>query len=89
MSRADANRPHLLQMVRAVPFQPFLLNLESGDRIAIEHQENIAFDAAENGLQDIYVISGRVRYWGNLSAITTVAVMDRGELPVGQSNGRR
>jgi hypothetical protein len=29
-------------LLRAVPFRPFGLSLENGDRIVIEHSENIA-----------------------------------------------
>ena len=37
-------RAEVQRLFRQVPFRPFVLNLENGDRITIEHPENIAFD---------------------------------------------
>lgn len=88
MTRSDTVRAQLLLMVRAVPFRSFAMNMENGDRIIVEHPENISFDADEDGLHDFAVISSKVRYWGNLSAITTIAVLDRGELPATPANGK-
>ena len=56
--------------------------MENGDRIIVEHPENIAFDPRTNGRDDFYLISERVRYWSGFSAITSIAVLDRGELAV-------
>lgn len=81
MNRAEANRVNLTQLAKATPFRPFLMNLENGDRILVEHPENLAFDSAKDGLHDVYVISSKVRYWGNLSAITTLALLDKEPLP--------
>jgi hypothetical protein len=42
--RTDAIRAEIHRLIRAVPFRRFLLILASGDRVLIEHPENIAFD---------------------------------------------
>jgi hypothetical protein len=59
-----------------------MLNLENGDRIPIEHPENIAFDPGANGSDrgssDFYVISGPIRYFGTFEAVTGVALADTG-----------
>ena len=59
---------------------PFVLNLENGDRITIEHPENIAFDPGSNGpdsgSKDFYVISGRLRVYSTFEAVTHVALAD-------------
>jgi hypothetical protein len=55
------------------------LNLENGDRITIEHPENIAFDPGNGsggGSSDFYVISGRLRVFGTFEAVTSVATID-------------
>ena len=60
----------------------FALNLENGDRIAIEHPENIAFDPRLNGSpgsNDFYVITNELRVFGTFDAVTSVALIERGE----------
>jgi hypothetical protein len=60
-----------------------MLNMENGDRISIGHPENIAFDPGTNGSGDgsldFYVISGKLRVFGTLEAVTSVALMERTE----------
>jgi len=57
--------------------------MENGDRIIIEHPENIAFDPAakpgKNGAEEFYVISKKLRLFSTFNAVTSVAVLDRGE----------
>jgi hypothetical protein len=81
MTRTDTTRAEVLRLVKATPFQPFALNMENGDRVIIEHPENIAFDSTENGRPDISVIANRLRYYSTFDAVTSVALLDRGELP--------
>lgn len=53
--------------------------MENGDRIVIEHPENIAFDPAEDdssGSDDFYVISRKLRIFSTFAAITNVALLD-------------
>ena len=69
-------------LVNQSPFRPFALNLENGDRIVIEHPENIAFDPRLNGSpssSDFYVISNELRVFGTFDAVTSVALIDTGE----------
>ena len=80
MPRVDAIRSEIHRLIRAVPFRKFILLLESGDRVAIEHPENIAFDpeAKEPGSDEFYVITGRIRLFGNFGAVTSIALADQG-----------
>jgi hypothetical protein len=81
MARATAIRSEIQRLLHAVPFQPFVLSLENGDMITIEHPENIAFDPASNGTggsEDFYVISGKVRLFSTFGAVTGVALIERG-----------
>lgn len=73
--RAEAVRSEVVRMVRQVPFRPFVLSLENGDRIPIDHPENIAFDP-EGSSPDFYVIAGRIRLFGTFEAVTNVATAD-------------
>jgi hypothetical protein len=49
--------------------------MENGDRIAIGHPENIAFDPVD-GSADFYVIAGRIRLFGTFEAVTGVATAE-------------
>ena len=64
-------------MVRAIPFRKFALSLESGERAVIEHPENIAFDPQAEGSEDFYVISGKLRLFSTLSAVSGIYLADR------------
>jgi hypothetical protein len=84
--RTGIVRSEIQRLLRQAPFQPFVLNLENGDRITIEHPENIAFDPGSNGpdsgSSDFYVISGRLRVYSTFEAVTHVALADtEGQLP--------
>ncbi len=76
-------RSEVHRAVRATPFRPFALNLENGDRIIVEHPENIAFDPGTDGSEgslDFYVISSQLRHYGTFEAVTSVALLDQEEI---------
>jgi hypothetical protein len=79
--RTEVVRNEILRLLRQAPFRPFVLNLENGDRIAIEQPENIASDPGSNGTGpaslDFYVISRNLRYFGTFEAVSSVALLDR------------
>ena len=80
--RTEVIRDEVQRLLRQTPFQTFALNMENGDRIVVEHPENIAFKPADNGSagsSDFYIISARLRYYGTFDAVTSVALVDRGE----------
>jgi hypothetical protein len=82
MPRIEAIRSAVQRLLRSAPFQPFALTLENGDRVVIEHPENIAFDPGNNGSagsEEFYVISSRLRLFSTFSAVSSVALVDRGE----------
>jgi hypothetical protein len=58
--RADVIRAEVIRMVRRVPFRPFVLSMENGDRVTVGHPENFAFEP-EGESEDFYVMSGGVR----------------------------
>jgi hypothetical protein len=82
MPRTEVVRSEVQRMLRAVPFRPFALVLENGDRVIIDHPENIAFDPPTpegGGSEDFYVISNRLRLFSTFGAVTSVALLDRGQ----------
>ena len=82
--RTDLVRAEGRRLLRQVPFRPFLLNMENGDRILIEHPENIAFDPSNGtakGSGDFYVLSGPLRFFGTFDAVTSVALAEKAEEP--------
>ncbi len=85
MARVDTVRAEVQRLIRAVPFRPFALTLENGDRIIIEHPENIAFNPASEkgtgGSEDFYVLSKKLRLYSTFDAVTSVAKRDRGDIP--------
>ena len=76
--RTTMIRPEVQRLLAERPFRPFALLLENGDRIIIEHPENIAFDPVSAGPSDFYVISGRLRMFSTFEAVTSVTLLDAG-----------
>ena len=80
--RTEVIHTAVRNLLRHVPFRPFVLNMENGDPIVIEHPENIAFDPGGNGSpprSDFSVISRQVYFLGTFEAVTSVALLDTGE----------
>ncbi len=63
--RTEPIRNEVLRLTRQAPFRPFLLTLENGDTVPIEHPENIAFDPDANGsgATEFYVITRTLRFF--------------------------
>ena len=80
MPRVNAIRSEVHRLIQVRPFQRFMLTLESGDRVLIEHPENIAFDPEGTGpgSDEFYVITGRIRLFSTFCAVSSVAPADRG-----------
>ena len=83
MPRLEVIRSEVQRLVRAVPFRPFVLVMENGDRVVIEHPENIAFEPATpegvGGSEEFYVLSNRLRLFSTFGAVTGVSLADRGQ----------
>lgn len=79
MIRIDTVRGQLTELVRAHPFHPFIIGLENGDRITVEHPENVAFDSKENGLNRLFIIAERLVHNTTLSAVSNISELDRGQ----------
>ena len=80
--RTEVIQTAIRTLLRQVPFQPFALNIENGDRILIEHPENIAFDPGDNGSppgSKFSVVSRQIFFIGAFEAVSSVALLDTGE----------
>lgn len=67
-------RSELQRLLRQVPFRPFVLTMFGGERVLIEHPENIAFDPKPGSTTDFYVLSGSVRLFGTFESVSSAAV---------------
>ena len=80
MPRVESVRSEVQRLFDAVPFRPFALNLENGDRVIIEHPENIAFDpsngSGKGGSEDFYVLSSKLRLYTTFSAVNALRRSD-------------
>lgn len=84
MPRVETVRAKIIQLLRAVPFQPFALSLENGEQIIIGRPENLAYDPpAEDGTEgseDFAVLTKKLLRFSTFAAVTTVTVLDRGQV---------
>ena len=77
--KTEIMRGEVQRLVRQAPFRPFVLSLENGDRVTIEHPENIAFNPGENGHKgstEFYVITDKLRLFSTFDAVTSAAILD-------------
>jgi hypothetical protein len=81
MTRTETTRGQLRDLYNARPFQAFVLSLENGDQILVEHPENLAFDPTDQGSGDLMVLTTKLRRWTSLAAVTTLAKLADAELP--------
>jgi hypothetical protein len=83
--RTEDFRKEIRRLVRERPFLPFFISLENGERIFIEHPENIAFSPRPNSATDFYAISGDLRVHSSFDTVTSVSTLQNGS--AAKSNG--
>jgi hypothetical protein len=78
--KTDVTKNEVARLIRQRPFRPFAITLDSGERVLIEHPENIAFDPINNGARraanDFYVTSGSLRLFSTFDAVSSIATLD-------------
>jgi hypothetical protein len=75
--RAAAVRAKVEHLIHAVPFRPFVISLENGQTVTIEHPENIAFEPGDEGSQDFYVLARGLHFYSPFEAVTSIALLDQ------------
>lgn len=76
--RTQVVRAEVERLLRQRPFRAFVMTLESGDRLTIEHPENIAFEPGDVGSRDFYVLTGQLRMFSTFDAVSNTALLDNG-----------
>ena len=77
MPRTETIRGEIKRLIHLAPFRKFVLNLENGDRVLIEHPENIAFDPDDAKSSEFYVLTRKVRLFSTFDAVSSVVLADR------------
>jgi hypothetical protein len=78
MPRTANIRSEIQRLIHSAPFRKFVLNMENGDRVLIEHPENIAFDPeSKTQSGEFYVLTRNVRLFSTFDAISSVVLADR------------
>ena len=76
-------RAEIIRLLKAQPFRPFAMIMDSGQQVVIRHPENVAYDpAAETA--NCYALADGIMHILPWEKITSAAVVDRGQtLPTG------
>lgn len=75
--RSAAVRAKIQHLIHEAPFRQFVISLENGQAVTIEHPENIAFVPGENGSEDFYVLARGLHVHSSFSAVTSIALFDQ------------
>jgi hypothetical protein len=77
--KAEAVRKQVFDLLKKRPFNPFMLTLDSGEQVLIEHPENFAYDPAPDSSADrsrFSVVTKRLITYGTFDAVSSVACLD-------------
>lgn len=69
----------IVRLLKAVPFRPFVIIIDSGERVVIRHLENIAYDP-ERQTTNCYALSDGIMHILPWEKIAHVALADKGQL---------
>ncbi|HYT93066.1 MAG TPA: hypothetical protein VEL76_30390 [Gemmataceae bacterium] len=68
-------RSEFQRLLRQVPFRPFVITLNGGERAVIDHPENVAFDPRPGSSSDFYVLTGNLRLFNTFGAVSSLAML--------------
>jgi hypothetical protein len=74
--RSAAVRAKVQHLIHERPFRRFLISLENGQAITIEHPENIAFQPGDDGSEDFYVLQKGLHVHSTFSAVSSISLLD-------------
>ena len=78
LMRAEETRQALQQLIHRQPFDRFVISLENGDRLTIEHPENVAFDPTKNGGTRLCVVTANLFCYATLESVSSIIHQDTG-----------
>ena len=83
--RVKTVRAELVRMLRRQPYQPVEINIENGDRLIVEHPENISFNPEPKNLEHpnanrFHVLMNDILYVSTFEAVSSVAEIDSGQI---------
>jgi len=83
--RTEVIRKEIIRMLRRQPYQPIEINIENGDRLVIEHPENISFNSEPKNPKHpnanrFHVVNGDVLYVSTFDAVSSVVEVDAGQV---------
>ena len=89
-SHVTVIRAEILRLLEARPFNPFEINVENGDRIVVEHPENLAMGSGDDSgrfAHRIYVCGySDVVFCTTFDKVSSIAEIDQGA-PMGGEAG--
>lgn len=78
--RTETVRDEIKTLLKRVPFQPFVIMLESGEQLLIEHPENIAFnpqaDPEKKQGRRFVVVTGEHSTFSTFDAVSGITFRD-------------
>ena len=76
--RAEVFRLELTKVLRQQPFEKLLIAFDSGDKVIIEHPENVAFDPNENGRMRFSVVTRDLFCYATFESVSSIVHQDIG-----------
>ena len=71
-------RAEIIRLLKAVPFRPFIIVMDSGQRVVIRHSENVALDPTVETV-NCYALSEGIMYILPWEKMSSLALADSGE----------
>lgn len=75
---ANEKQAQIVKLINQRPFRPFVISLENGDRVTVEHPVTVAYDPTGASTQ-FSVLTGGVMVASYFGSITSIALQDTGQ----------
>jgi hypothetical protein len=75
--RAETFRYELKRLLRHQPFEKLIIAFDGGDKVIVEHPENVAFDPTPGSGHRVFIVGGSALRYSTLDAISTILQVDK------------
>jgi hypothetical protein len=75
---SNEKRAQIISLLNRRPFRPFVISLDNGDRLTVEHPETVAYDPTGASTQ-FSVLTGGLMVASYFRSVTSIALQDTGE----------